>query len=110
MRIASAPPNYLRTLPATIASDAINHGLQRQPRDQHTLFVERTAPWTVRAITSPRYARVHHDELAARVAALIADPALRTRMGEAGRARVEKDFTSRPVREFETLLLSHIRR
>jgi hypothetical protein len=44
------------------------------------------------------------------VAALIADPALRARMGEAGRARVEQDFTSRPVREFEALLLSHIRR
>ena len=50
------------------------------------------------------------DALAARVAALVADPALRTRMGKAGRARVERDFTSRPVREFETLLLSHTRR
>jgi hypothetical protein len=65
--IASAPPSYLRTLPATIASDAINHGLRRAPRDEHQLFVERTAPWTVHAMTSPRYARVHHHELAARV-------------------------------------------
>jgi hypothetical protein len=70
--IASAPPNYLRTLPATIASRAINHGLQRQRREQHTLFVERTAPWTVRAVTSQRYARVHHDELASRVLDLMA--------------------------------------
>src|SRR4029450_7680325 len=31
------------------------------------LFVGDTAPWTVHAITSPRYARVHHDELAGRV-------------------------------------------
>jgi len=65
--IAGAPPNYLRTLPAAIASSAINYGLQRQHRDQHQLFVERAAPWTVHAMTSPRYARVHHDELAARV-------------------------------------------
>ena len=36
-------------------------------RDEHQLFVERTAPRTVHAITSPRYARVHHHELAARV-------------------------------------------
>jgi glycosyltransferase involved in cell wall biosynthesis len=50
------------------------------------------------------------DSLATRVAALIADPSLRTRMGEAGRARVERDFTTLPVREFETLLLSYIRR
>jgi glycosyltransferase involved in cell wall biosynthesis len=48
--------------------------------------------------------------LAARVAELIADPALRMRMGEAGRTRVEQDFTTRPVREFETLLLSYVRR
>ncbi|MGE3490161.1 MAG: DUF932 domain-containing protein [Vicinamibacterales bacterium] len=65
--IAGAPPKYLRTLPATIAAAAINHGLQRQPRLQHQLFADRVAPWTVRAMTSPRYARVHHDELASRM-------------------------------------------
>jgi hypothetical protein len=65
--IASAPPSYLRTLPAVIASDAINFGLQRQARDEHQLFVEQAAPRTVHAITSPRYARVHHHELASRV-------------------------------------------
>jgi hypothetical protein len=70
--IASAPPNYLRTLPASIASSAINYGLRRQRREQQQLFVERTAPWTVHAITSPRYARVHHDELASRVLDLMA--------------------------------------
>ncbi len=71
--IADAPPKYLRTLPAEIASRAINHGLQRQRRDQHQLFANRTAPWTVHAITSPRYARVHHDELAGRVLDLMAE-------------------------------------
>jgi Domain of unknown function (DUF932) len=70
--IASAPPNYLRSLPAMIASDAINFGLQRVQREQHQLFVEDTAPWTVHAMTSPRYARVHHDELASRVLDLMA--------------------------------------
>ena len=70
--IASAPPNYLRTLPAVIASSAINVGLQRQRREQHKLLAERTAPWTVHAITSSRYARVHHDELASRVLDLMA--------------------------------------
>ena len=57
--IAGAPPKYLRTLPASIASSAINFGLQRQSREAHQLFTERAAPWTVHAITSPRYARVH---------------------------------------------------
>jgi hypothetical protein len=70
--IAAAPPSYLRTLPATIASDAINYGLRRVARDEHQLFVERTAPRTVHAITSPRYARVHHHELAGRVLDLMA--------------------------------------
>lgn len=65
--IAGAPPKYLRTLPASIASAAINHGLMRQRREQHQLFADQAAPWTVHAITSPRYARVHHDELASRV-------------------------------------------
>jgi hypothetical protein len=70
--IAGAPPKYLRTLPAAIASAAINHGLQRQRREHQQVFVDQAAPWTVHAITSPRYARVHHDELAARVLDLMA--------------------------------------
>ena len=70
--IAGAPPKYLRTLPAPIASAAINHGLRRQRREQHQLFTDQAAPWTVHAITSPRYARVHHDELAGRVLDLMA--------------------------------------
>jgi hypothetical protein len=70
--IAVAPPKYLRTLPAAIASDAINYGLHRQRREQQQLLVDRDAPWTVHAVTSPRYARVHHDELAGRVLDLMA--------------------------------------
>lgn len=45
------------------------------------------------------------DALANRVDRLIADAALRARLGHAGRVRVEKDFTTKPVREFEQLLL-----
>src|SRR4029453_3755260 len=70
--LASAPPAYLRTLPAQIAADAINYGLQRADRGQHQLFADRDEPWTVHAITSPRYARVHHEELADRVLDLMA--------------------------------------
>ncbi len=46
--------------------------------------------------------------LAARVTTLIADPALRIRMGEAGRQRVEAEFTTAPIRAFEAELLRHI--
>jgi Domain of unknown function (DUF932) len=70
--IAGAPPKYLRTLPAAIASAAINHGLARQRREHQLVFVDQAAPWTMHAMTSRRYARVHHDELAARVLDLMA--------------------------------------
>jgi hypothetical protein len=70
--LAGAPPTYLRTLPAPIAAEAINYGLQRSARVEQQLFADATAPWTLHAITSPRYARVHHDELASRVLDLMA--------------------------------------
>jgi hypothetical protein len=70
--IAGAPPNYLRTLPASIAAEALNHGLHRQARGQHQLLIDRNEPWTVHAVTSPRYVRVHHAELATRVLDLMA--------------------------------------
>src|SRR5258705_10544397 len=70
--LAGAPPTYLRTLPAPIAADAINYGLQRSARVEQQLFAAGTAPWTLHAITSPRYARVHHAELAGRVLDLMA--------------------------------------
>src|SRR5689334_6773403 len=70
--IAGAPPNYLRTLPGSIAANALNHGLRQQSRTQHQLLIDRDDPWTVHAITSPRYARVHHAELAKRVLDLMA--------------------------------------
>ncbi|HEX7970913.1 MAG TPA: glycosyltransferase family 4 protein [Thiobacillus sp.] len=43
------------------------------------------------------------DALVEKVALLIGDANLRLRMGEAARARVEDDFTTRPVRELEAL-------
>jgi hypothetical protein len=42
--LPGAPPGYLRTLPAPIAADAINFGLQRADRAQHQLFAERDEP------------------------------------------------------------------
>src|ERR1700733_4364470 len=38
--IAGAPPNYLRSLPASIATDALNYGLRRQGREQHPLLID----------------------------------------------------------------------
>ena len=94
--IAGAPPKYLRTLPAPIASSAINVGLQRQSRDAHQLFADRAAPWTVHAITSPRYARVHHDELAARVLDLMAEHPSTRRMRDCSAGSSSGTATSAP--------------
>ena len=91
--IAGAPPNYLRTLPGSLAAEALNYGLRHQSREHHQLLVDRDEPWTVHAITSPRYARVHHAELASRVLDLMAQhPAwhlpLGYKAGEYGAERV----------------------
>ena len=94
--IAGAPPKYLRTLPASIASSAINVGLERQQREGHQLFADREAPWTVHAITSPRYARVHHDELASRVLDLMADGEKERVRQETGPCRNEALVIKRP--------------
>lgn len=47
--------------------------------------------------------------LAERTGRLIADPALRSRMGAAGRERVEQEFAEKPIRAFEDLLLAYAR-
>ena len=65
--IAGAPPEYLRSLPASIAAAAISHGLSEQRRDTYQLFADNARPGTVRAITPRFYKRVHHDELVGRV-------------------------------------------
>ncbi len=49
------------------------------------------------------------DRMADRVASLIADPTLRSRMGDAGRSLVEQNYTSLPIRAFEKLLLDYAR-
>ncbi len=63
--IAHAPAAYLRTLPAAIAADALNHSMGVQPRDDHQLFLRQTVgdheqPSTLqlRAINSPGYTRI----------------------------------------------------
>ncbi len=49
------------------------------------------------------------DALTASVRRLIEDASLRRRLGNAGRTRVEDEFTSQPVREFEAMLLRYVR-
>jgi glycosyltransferase involved in cell wall biosynthesis len=50
------------------------------------------------------------DALVEKVAMLIDDADLRERMGDAARTRIEANFTTRPVRELETLYVKFARR
>jgi hypothetical protein len=70
--IGGAPAQYLRTLPAPIAADALNYGLARERRPAHQIYIDRATPRTALALTSTKYVRVHHDQLAARVLDLMA--------------------------------------
>lgn len=45
----------------------------------------------------------HTEAMSHQVQALVRDPALRSRMGQAARARVEQEFTYKPVRDLEQL-------
>ena len=58
---AEAPAGYLRTLPAPIAADAINYGLQfKRNIDEVGVLLHKTEDGvgTVRAMTGPKYGRV----------------------------------------------------
>jgi hypothetical protein len=71
--IGGAPAQYLRTLPAPIAAEALNYGLSREKREAHQLYVESGEQRRALALTSQRYARLHHDDLVARVMDLMSD-------------------------------------
>lgn len=71
--LVGAPPGYLRSLPADIARAALNHGLTRRGgTDREVLITDRADGTSAQAITSCRYARVHHAPLIARVLDLMA--------------------------------------
>jgi hypothetical protein len=66
-RMLGAPASYLRELPATLAADCLNHGIDAAPvGTQATLLVQapngKPEP-TIRAVTSDSYGRVWDSEL-----------------------------------------------
>ena len=66
--LAGAPAGYLRTLPAPIAADAINYGLQfsRDIEDVGLLLQRPDSAGgvgTLRAATGPRYGRIWNDDV-----------------------------------------------
>jgi hypothetical protein len=66
---AGAPANYLRTLPAGVAADCINHGISNaeEDRDVELLFAQQERGLTLRALNSDRYARIWNSDITARL-------------------------------------------
>jgi hypothetical protein len=67
---ANAPATYLRTLPAQLACDNINHGLTKKAEDaQHTasLLFHNNGGLVLRAVTTDIYERIWNYEIAQRL-------------------------------------------
>lgn len=70
-RIADAPPSYLTSLPARLAADCINHGMNaiESDRNSRVLFqnvADGQRP-TIRAITSRSYSRIWDADITSRL-------------------------------------------
>jgi hypothetical protein len=70
-RMASAPAGYLRGLPATLATQNINHGLKAagnaNPDATVNILAHKNGSLLVRALTSDRYARIWNHEVLGRM-------------------------------------------
>lgn len=67
----AAPAGYLRTLPATLAAQNLNHGLAQRVRDARdsvvNLLFHVNGAYVVRALTSDKYERIWNYEVAERL-------------------------------------------
>lgn len=61
--LAQAPASYLRTLPAQLAADNLNHGLMRLEGTQSLMF-HKNGGLHLRCVTSDKYARIWNWEVA----------------------------------------------
>lgn len=73
-RAAAAPPSYIQTLPAELAADCINTGLQAvSSSDKTSMLLERSDDGlTARALTSEKYARIWDVDITERLLELSA--------------------------------------
>lgn len=71
---AEAPASYIRTLPATLAVQNINHGLKRKQEDGATadLLLHSNGEVICRAITGDKYERIWNHEVTGRMLDLVA--------------------------------------
>lgn len=67
-QLAGAPAGYLRTLPAPIAADCVNYGLQYERDIEDVGFLlQRNGESIMRAATGPRYGRIWNSDVVAAV-------------------------------------------
>ena len=103
--LASAPASYLRTLPATLAAQNINHGLAQRADDAANdarLLFHQNGGLVLRAVTTDRYERIWNWELCDRIKGLTDEgwqvpPA---------RPATEGDPRTRPATEADVLALN----
>jgi hypothetical protein len=62
-RVAQAPAYYLRTLPAEIAAQNLNHGLARAEAKPVSAYVRENGSTSLRGITSVRYGRIFDSDV-----------------------------------------------
>lgn len=74
-QLAEAPAGYLRTLPAPIAADCMNYGLQykRDIEDVGLLLYRNGGAPELRAATGPRYGRIWNADIVAGLVARFGD-------------------------------------
>ena len=83
---AEAPAGYLRTLPAPIAADCVNYGLQyKRDVEDVGVLLQRNGSNVVRAVTGPNYGRVWNSDIVQSLVDRFGD-------GTNGRFRVPGEF------------------
>lgn len=70
---AGAPGGYLRTLPAAIAADCLNHGLQTEAAEDLGILLRKNGHVSLEAVTGAKYGRVWNCEVAQMLAAEFGD-------------------------------------
>jgi hypothetical protein len=85
--LAGAPAGYLRKLPAPIAADCVNYGLNfnRSVEDVGLLLTREGGDSTLRAATGPKYGRIWNEEIVSSLIDMHGD-------GRTGRFRVPGEF------------------
>lgn len=63
-RVAGAPSNYLRELPAPLAALNLNYGLRVADAKPVSAYVRENGVTSLRGITSPKYGRIHDRDVA----------------------------------------------